>query len=381
MAGSRYGGYDNRKHLDKFSTLRTVAIWAGTLSLIQSIIWIGLTIAGILAHTCIMPINAMLSYGSLMQYAFYTLYFKGDCIPDNYQQSDFSMLKSVKTILTPENVFIWNCVYLGVAVCWFLASALLLGLVRKDNLKRTSHVTLIWTISILCINLMDLGLGIIFALDYSKFNIAAYIYNLSTINSGVIDPQAAQLVAGAVVTISLMIISFKGFILWLINVGLMVYLMTLVLIVAHDKDTNDTLFMHRKDSDDALAERPPIRAYEEQTSTSQVYTNEAFIPDNRSMVTIELNQEALARAARMSQDIARQGYRFRDLDSYKQYPPPPPSISNKNNNNNNSNAINNNKKPVKQTSFKDDAITAYPAPDYTPPMTRSTNVSLQNQGH
>lgn len=85
---------------------------------------------------------------------------------------------------------------------------------------------------------MDLGLGIIFGLDFDKFNRAAYSYNLSSMNAGEIDPQAAQLVAGGVAAISLMIISFKGVILWLINVGLMCYLLKLVIEIAYDRDNN-----------------------------------------------------------------------------------------------------------------------------------------------
>lgn len=109
---------------------------------------------------------------------------------------------------------------------------------RKDNIKYTSAAIYSWIVAIACINLMDLGLGIIFGLDFDKFNRAAYSYNLSSMNAGEIDPQAAQLVAGGVAAISLMIISFKGVILWLINVGLMCYLLKLVIEIAYDRDNN-----------------------------------------------------------------------------------------------------------------------------------------------
>lgn len=376
MAGG-YGGYGNRHHVKNFSSLHTAALWAGILSLFQSLIWIGLTIVGILSYTCNMPINSQFTYGSVMEYAFYTIYFKGSCIPSDYQQFDNTMMKSVDTVLSPEDILIWDCVYLGVAVCWFVASVLLLVFVRKDNIKYTNYVICAWVITILCINLMDLGLGIIFGLDYGKFNRAAYNYNLSSINSGAIDAQAVQLVAGGVAAISLMIISLKGFILWLINVGLMCYLLALVHRIALDKDSNDTLFMPRKDSDDTPIDRPPINAYEEQTITTKVYTNDAFVPDNRSVVTVELNQDALARAARMSSDISEMGSRFRNVDAFQQYPPP--------RYNNNNNASNNNNF-TKQVSIKENGITLhspgvispFPAPDYTPPMSRSNNVGVRN---
>ncbi|XP_036336918.1 uncharacterized protein LOC118747031 [Rhagoletis pomonella] len=381
MAGG-YGDRGSRNHIKKFPSLRTAALWAGILGLFQSLIWIGLTIMGILAYTCNMPINPIFSFGSVIQYAFYTLYFKGDCIPADYQQFDTTIIKSVETILTPEDVLIWDCVYLGVAACWFITSLLLLIFVRKDNVKSSGHVISAWLVTIFCINLMDLGLGIIFGIDYSKFNLAAYNYNLSTINAGEVNAQAAQLVAAAVAAVSLMIISLKGFVLWLINFGLMCYLLALVMPMVSDRDSNDTLFMPRKASDDTLNDRPPINAYEEQSITTKVYANDAFVPDSPSIVTVELNEEALARAARMSTDITEMGARFRNIDSFQQYPPP-----RFNNNNNNNNTANNNNF-IKQVSIRENGISTspttpgvmspFPAPDYTPPMSRSNNVAMRN---
>ncbi|XP_050337308.1 uncharacterized protein LOC126763644 [Bactrocera neohumeralis] len=385
MAAGGYGGYGKRNHIKNFGCLWTIVLWAGILSLIQSLIWMGLNIVGIIAYTCNMPINTLFTYGSLMEYAFYTLYFKGNCIPSDYQQFDRTMLDSVSTVLSPEDILIWNCVYLAVAFCWCITAVLLLTMVRKDNITHTSVAIYSWIVAIACISLMDLALGIIFGIDYGKFNRAAYNYNLSSINAGAIDPQAAQLVAGGVAAISLMLISFKGFILWLINVGLMCYLLKLVVGIAKDKDHNDTLFMPPmtdRDSDDIISNRPPIKAYEEDITT-KVYTNDAFVPDNRSVVTVELNQDALARAARMSSDILTQGARFRNVEAYQQYPP-------LRLNNNNNIAANNNNHFVKQASINDnvtvigtasspDVISPYPVPDYTPPMSRAANGGIHNQ--
>uniref|UniRef100_A0A0A1WMC5 Uncharacterized protein n=1 Tax=Zeugodacus cucurbitae TaxID=28588 RepID=A0A0A1WMC5_ZEUCU len=382
MAAGGYGGYGNRNHIKNFGCLRTIVLWAAILSLLQSLIWMGLTIVGIIAYTCNMPINSLFTYGSLMQYAFYTLYFKGGCIPADYQQFDHTMLESVQTVLSSEDILIWNCVYLAVAFCWFITSLLLLALVRKDNITHTSAAIYSWIVTILCINLMDLALGIIFGIDYGNFNSAAYNYNLSSMNAGAIEPQAAQLVAGGVAAISLMIISFKGFVLWLINVGLMCYLLKLVIEIAYDKDTNDTLFMPPmtdKDSDDIISNRPPIKAYEEDITT-KIYTNDAFVPDSRSVVTVELNQDALARAARMSTDIMSQGPRFRNVDAFQQYPPQRFSNNNNNialNNNNNNNFVK--QVSIKETATTPDVISPYPVPDYTPPMSRSANGIIRNQ--
>lgn len=81
---------------------------------------------------------------------------------------------------------------------------------------------------------MDLALGVIFGIDYGRFNTRAYDYNLSGINAGVINPDAAQLLAGMVASMSMMILSFKGFILWFINVGLMICLTMRAIFIGND---------------------------------------------------------------------------------------------------------------------------------------------------
>jgi len=83
---------------------------------------------------------------------------------------------------------------------------------------------------------MDIASGVIFGVDYGRFNDAALKYNANSVNSGEIYPMAATLIAGGVAAISMMIISFKGFVLWFINFGLLVYLLMRAIRIATDKD-------------------------------------------------------------------------------------------------------------------------------------------------
>lgn len=102
-----------------------------------------------------------------------------------------------------------------------------------------SAVLWTWVIVTFCICAMDLALGIIFGIDYGRFNRSLYDYNLDSMYAGVINPQVAQLLAGTIAAISMMIMSFKGFILWIINVCFMIYVAIRALHIG--KDNNGTV--------------------------------------------------------------------------------------------------------------------------------------------
>ncbi|XP_052845630.1 uncharacterized protein LOC128258177 isoform X2 [Drosophila gunungcola] len=206
---------------------------------------------------------------------------------------------------------------------------------------------------------MDVASGVIFGVDYGRFNDAALRHNANSVNDGKIDPMAATLIAGGVAAISMMIISFKGFVLWFINVGLLIYLLMRAARIATDKDSVDTLFNPRKDSNDILTTRPPIRAYEEEKVEIQAYSNAAYIPETRSMAeTIEVNEDAIVRAAHMSMDSNLMDRRFRDLNAFQQYPAPNPQ----------------NSRPLRQSSqvpVQETIVVAtagFPQPDYSPQL-------------
>uniref|UniRef100_A0A1L8EIL9 Uncharacterized protein n=2 Tax=Haematobia irritans TaxID=7368 RepID=A0A1L8EIL9_HAEIR len=353
-------GYNNPSGTIKnFQCLRVLTYWAGCFGMVQSLIFIGLTITGILSYNCVISIYETFNYSSVIPTVFMALYFKSTCTPDSFPAYENEFIKT-KTILDPEDILIWDCVYLGVSVCWLIASALILIYVKKDNRKSTIGVSITWVILTFCICAMDLSLGVIFGIDYGRFKSEAADFNLSTVYSGDIEPQAAQILAAMVVSISMMIISFKGFVLWLINIVLAIYLLVKAVFIINDNDGTDNLFMPHKDSSgDILATRPPINAYQEERKPeimATVFANEAFIPDNTtSEDTIEINQEVITRAARMSKDASFQERRFRNLDNFQQYPPRSRPES----------TIPEQQEPA--TNFRN----GFPAPDYTPPMQRA----------
>ncbi|XP_020815922.1 uncharacterized protein LOC110189973 [Drosophila serrata] len=347
-----------------FGSLRTAVLWAGILGVVQACIWIGLTITAICAYSCVLYITNDFTYGSMVKAVFFYVYFKGGCrmSPNDFQQFDYTYLDSVETVFDSNQLLIWNCVYLGVSVCWLSVSIVLIFSVRKDNTKSTLIAIYTWAFFVAAICCMDVASGVIFGVDYGRFNDEALKQNANTLNAGPVDPMAATLIAGAVSAISMMIISFKGFVLWLINLGLLIYLLVRATRIATDKDGPDTLYNPRKDSNDILTTRPPIRAYEEekveiQAYNNAAYSNAAYVPDNRSTAeTIEVNEDAIIRAAHMSMDSNLMDRRFRDLNAFQQYPAPNPQAS----------------RPLRQTTqtpVQETIVVAtagFPIPDYSP---------------
>lgn len=153
--------------------------------------------------------------------------------------------------------------------------------------------------------------------------------------------------------------------------------------------SQDTLFMPRKDSNDILTTRAPIRAYEEERWVQlslveacdsniliildrvevQPFNNEAFVPDTRSTAeTIEVNEDAIVRAAHMSRESNLMDRRFRNIDAFQQYPAPNPQASR---------PIRQTSQPVQETVVV--ATSGFPMPDYSPQLSPNPNGILRHQ--
>lgn len=102
----------------------------------------------------------------------------------------------------------------------------------------------------------------------------------------------------------------------------------------------------------------------------QAFNNEAFLPDTRSTAeTIEVNEDAIVRAAHMSRDANLMDRRFRSIDAFQQYPAPNPQAS----------------RPIRQSSqppVQETVVVAtsgFPMPDYSPQLSPNTNGILRHQ--
>ncbi|EDV96880.1 uncharacterized protein LOC6556488 [Drosophila grimshawi] len=362
--------YAQSRGIKDFDSLKTWALWAGSLGVVQAIIWIGLTITAIIAYTCHIYIAQYMTYGTYVKTIFFDVYFHGNCkmAVDDYENYNSTMVDSVQTVFDPTQLLIWDCVYLGVSVCWLIVSIVLLLGLRKDNVSQTLGVIYSWAFFVAAICAMDVTAGVIFGVDYGRFHDKASQYNANNINIGAVDPNAAQLVAGGVAAMAMMIIAFKGFILLFINLLLLIGLIVRAVRIGLDKDGSDTLYMPRKDSNDILSTRQPIRAYETEKIEVKSYNNGAFMPDTRSTTeTIEVNEEAIVRAAHMSRDANLLERRFRNLDAFQQYPEP-----------------NQGNRPVRQSSqgpMQETIVVAtagFPVPDYSPQPSPNPNGILRH---
>uniref|UniRef100_A0A1A9WTF3 Uncharacterized protein n=1 Tax=Glossina brevipalpis TaxID=37001 RepID=A0A1A9WTF3_9MUSC len=349
-----------------FKLLRHWCICAGTLGLFQSLTWIALCIIGILSYKCMISVNEKLTYGSLLKTVFMELYFKGNCTPLSYPTYNTSILQNVENVLSVKQILIWNCVYLAVAICWCITSTWMLIIIKTNEHKAIIAAVSTWIAVMLSIIIMDFALAIIFGIDYGRFKQEADKWTVAE------NANAAQLFAGMVASITMMILSLKGFILWLINVAVLTYLIPLLMKITNNNKRKKNWFeiLIKKSSSDNVAIRPPIQAYKEDEEKNNgicsAFTNNGYEPDNNNdnkhdvpviTTSIRLNEESLARAARLSAGVSIMERRFYNIEAYQQYPPRSRRES----------SI-----PEEMTSRPESPAT-FPPPDYTPPPITKSN--------
>lgn len=100
--------------------------------------------------------------------------------------------------------------------------------VATNRLVLLNTILLIWVLITLAISAMDLGLGVLFGLDYGEIlavaRTALYFDD---------SPEVASvLLAGMTSSISMMIIALRGFVLWIINVALLSYFFVQTFIIS-----------------------------------------------------------------------------------------------------------------------------------------------------
>uniref|UniRef100_A0A1A9VYN1 Uncharacterized protein n=1 Tax=Glossina austeni TaxID=7395 RepID=A0A1A9VYN1_GLOAU len=354
-----------------FKILRFWCLCAGSLGLFQSLAWIALCIVGILSYKCAIPVNVNLTYGSLLQTVYMEVYFKGNCTPPSYPKYDLTLLQTVQTVLDVKQILIWNCVYLAVAICWCMTSTWMLIITKRDESETIIAAVSTWIAVMLSVIVMDFALAIIFSIDYNRFTQEADKFTPD-------DPKAALLFAGMIASMTMMILSFKGFILWLINVAVLTYLIYFLMKITNNTKGESNWFasLIRKPSSNSLVIRPPIQAYKEDEKNNgvcQAFTNDGYEPDNNDKLDvpaasathvattrIRLNEEPLARAARVSANVSMMERRFFNIEAYQQYPPrsrPESSIP-------------------EETRSRPESPATLPPPDYTPPPTTKSNHSV-----
>jgi len=108
-------------------------------------------------------------------------------------------------------------VYLVVSIFWLISSITLIAFVTHRFIKIANVFLYIWIVITVALSLMDLSFGILFALDYNDTMFLAHQHGLAAPLQHVLI--AAQTAIGAMMTMA-----FRGFVLWIINVALSIYL-------------------------------------------------------------------------------------------------------------------------------------------------------------
>jgi len=204
---------------ESYAFLRPIVIFAGAIGIFQSLAWISLTITGLVSYYSNFDFTGFVaSFGTITELTLFHLYFHGDCHQPFLPDVSFAALDSLN-LMTPAGVHAWMWVYLIVSIFWLISSITLISFVTHRFIKIANIFLYIWIILTVAISLMDLSFGILFALDYNDTMYLAHHHSLDVASQFVLI--AAQTAIGAMMTIA-----FRGFVLWIINVALAIYLFT-----------------------------------------------------------------------------------------------------------------------------------------------------------
>lgn len=204
---------------ESYAFLRPIVIFAGAIGILQSLAWISLSIVGLVAYYCNMDFTNMIaSYGTITELTLFQLYFRGTCFQPGLPDIGFGVIDQLN-LMTPANVHAWMWVYLAVSILWTISSVLLITVVTHRFIKFANIFLYVWIFITVGLSLMDLAFGILFGLDYNDLMHLAHQIPTTEFNTSQFVLIAAQTASGAMMTMA-----FRGFILWIINVALAVYL-------------------------------------------------------------------------------------------------------------------------------------------------------------
>ncbi|XP_039439705.1 uncharacterized protein LOC120420674 [Culex pipiens pallens] len=205
-----------------YSVFRAFAIFAGVFGIFQSLIWIGFAITGIVAYYCDMDFSVQTdTLGSLLTLTFFHQYFEGTCTMTDIPVIDMTAVRELN-LLSPGDLHAWIWVYLILHIFWAISSLILLTNARKKYIRYVNVFLYIWIVFTVTISILDLALGIQFAVDYDTIINALFLR--------IAQPTVTQadhvLSLAATVSGIMLVMAFRGWIFWLVNVGLAVYLFT-----------------------------------------------------------------------------------------------------------------------------------------------------------
>ncbi|XP_069698777.1 uncharacterized protein [Periplaneta americana] len=186
--------------------VRPLGILAGGLGAFQGLVWFVLSLLAILTYTEVIglgladiSVTELPAPSSTFRLTLVSLYFRNSTVG----------LSDLADTMTAGVVVIWSSLYLAVSVIWLVASGLLL---RDFMLRLFSRAILIgWVAVTAAVCALDFAATVSFGVDYSRMQ--TYVDKYPTRSSELLLPPAFM-----------MTLSARGFVLWLLNVSLVIYL-------------------------------------------------------------------------------------------------------------------------------------------------------------
>uniref|UniRef100_A0A182M8C3 Uncharacterized protein n=1 Tax=Anopheles culicifacies TaxID=139723 RepID=A0A182M8C3_9DIPT len=276
--------------LPSYSVFRPFAIFAGVFGIFQSLVWIGFAITGIIAYYCDIDFSGQTeTMGSLLTLTFFNVYFRGTCDQPNIPAIDMSLVQPLN-LMPPGDVHAFVWVYLIIHLFWGISSLTLLTNARHKYVRYINVFLYIWIIITMIISVLDLALGILFAIDYdtlvethrlstamisdssSKQKNALFAYPFGM---GQVLPPVQVLATAVHVSGIMMVMAFRGWIFWIVNVALAIFMFTQTFKIydynqMRRKQTNGTANGGYVPEGDTMR-RPPIDAYDMNQPRAQTF--------------------------------------------------------------------------------------------------------------
>ncbi|XP_035788293.1 uncharacterized protein LOC118464772 [Anopheles albimanus] len=212
-----------------YSVFRPLAVFAGIFGIFQSLIWIGFAITGIIAYYCEIGFgNQSDTLGSLLTVTFFKVYFRGTCEQPDVPSFDTTLVDQLN-LFAPGDVHAFTWVYLILHLFWAISSLTLLTNARQKYVRYINIFLYIWIILTLIISVLDLALGILFAIDYDTLVRALFEYtiiNPAIVPTSQVYQQMFVLSSAVHVAGIMMVMAFRGWIFWIVNVTLAIYMFT-----------------------------------------------------------------------------------------------------------------------------------------------------------
>nr|CAD7196636.1 unnamed protein product [Timema douglasi] len=217
--------------------LNTTSALANYATEVQGVLWSVAALLAILANACVFPISEDPFQTALASYV------HGDKNCNNMTQIHPDTMTSTEFLT-------WTCLFLILNLGWLFASSLLLADFIQNTMKHTLTLLYIWIGAMILVSILDLAATIRFGIDYGILKSQNY---------------SLQIELAAAVPAMLMVLTSRGFILYIFNIDVLIYLSIKAyqlrkqnyLNVPYGKHNNSPKIIPRAHHDSTFKDFPP----------------------------------------------------------------------------------------------------------------------------